>query len=360
MTVLIVGQSVRAAAESAVRSGLDVWGADAFADADGAPGVRMRPRPRRFTPRSIERATRSLTADAVVYLSPFENHAGTVGALASRRMLWGNPPEVIRRIRDPRRLHRVLRDNGFAVPEGSRWLVKPLRSGGGNGVRPWRPGERVPRGSYRQPYADGDCWSVSFAASAAGVVVLGLSRQLVGDPAFGADGFRHCGNVLEPAPAGLARRCAALARVIAAEFGLRGVNGIDFIRQGDEPVAIEVNPRWSSSMELLEERLPSPVFAIHVEACTTGRLPDVPAAGGPVTGKAIVFARHGVRVGDNRAWLADGEVRDVPHRGDYIAGGAPVCTVLASAADAPSCQAGLVDKASDVYEQLERWRRSVA
>ena len=46
-----------------------------------------------------------------------------------------------------------------------------------------------------------------------------------------------------------------LAAVAAAEFHLVGVNGIDFIERSGVPYPIEINPRWSASMELVERAL---------------------------------------------------------------------------------------------------------
>jgi predicted ATP-grasp superfamily ATP-dependent carboligase len=64
-----------------------------------------------------------------------------------------------------------------------------------------------------------------------------------------------------------------------------------------------------------------------------------------------------VRVGDTTRWLGDPSIRDVPHPGEEILAGAPVCTVFASADDASSCRAALIARANDVYQTLAGWRR---
>jgi predicted ATP-grasp superfamily ATP-dependent carboligase len=199
-----------------------------------------------------------------------------------------------------------------------------------------------------------------FVASAAGVVPLGVSTQIVGDAAFGAAGFRYCGSILRRCDDALAARALALAAAMVQEFGLVGVNGIDFIADEDEPVAIEVNPRWSSSMELVERASGVSVFGIHAAACTAGTLPPQPAAAECVHGKAIVFARRAVTLGDTGHWLGDPGLGDVPRAGQRIAAGRPVCTVFATGDDAAACYDGLVRKAGTVYAQLAEWRRQVA
>src|SRR5262249_999324 len=155
-----------------------------------------------------------------------------------------------------------------------------------------------------------------------------------------------CGNILAPVGPGeeaLAERSAELARAVSEEFGLVGVNGVDFIDRGGMPHTIEVNPRWSSSMELVELAYGVSVFGAQGAACSAGHLPDFDLAEarrrGVAFGKAVVYARRDTRVGDTSAWLcadATGSrgVRDVPRPGELIPAGRPVCTVFATAHEA--------------------------
>ena len=90
-------------------------------------------------------------------------------------------------------------------PEGGRrtstWLVKPLASGGGQRIHLWDRATHLPRGSYLQEFIDGPSGSVVFVAAGGRAVTLALSRQLVGEPAFGAEGI----PVLREHPDGLWR-----------------------------------------------------------------------------------------------------------------------------------------------------------
>ena len=249
--------------------------------------------------------------------------------------------------------------------------MKPLASGGGHRVRPWRRTTRVPRGCYLQELVDGTSGSVVFVAAGGRAVPLGLSCQLAGDHAFGASGYRYCGNILAAAGDAVFARddalvdaACALAHAVAEEFGVVGVNGIDFVARDASPYAIEVNPRWSASMELVERAYGLSVFGAHAEACAAGALPAFDLArarrrAGAI-GKAVVFARRDVVAGDTRAWLADPSVRDVPHPGERIRAGRPVCTVFAEARDAAACYTALVRRADAVYAELAVWEREVA
>jgi predicted ATP-grasp superfamily ATP-dependent carboligase len=391
--VVIVGVSTRAAAESAARAGFDVAAIDAFADVDQHPAVHAHSLQVPFTARAAAEAARSIECDAVAYLSNFENHPAAVRVLTAHRTLWGNPPEILKRVRDPLAVEEALRRRGFATPASyvgsafrrtsapgekvrlkpdptteKQMLLKPLASGGGHGIRHWHHGDAVPRGTYLQRFVDGTPGSVVFAAVAGRAVPLGVLRQLIGDSAFGTDGFRYCGNILAPAGEtvfenddALVAAAAALAEAASHEFGLVGVNGIDFVARDGIPYPIEVNPRWCASMELVERAYGLSVFGAHASACAAGTLPDFDLARArrharAALGKAVVFARHDVTVGDTRAWSDDTDddappcVRDIPRTGTRIGAGRPICTVFADASTAAACYAALVARAGRVYE----------
>jgi predicted ATP-grasp superfamily ATP-dependent carboligase len=118
-----------------------------------------------------------------------------------------------------------------------------------------------------------------------------------------------------------------------------------------------VNPRWTASMELVEQARGVSMFALHAGACARGELPAFDAGAllaNPMThGKAIVFARNDVAIGDTRPWLEDSTVRDVPHEGERIAAGQPICTVFAAGVDDAECYARLVERAARLYRDLD-------
>jgi len=372
--VLVAGVSTRAVADSAARAGFDVTAIDAFADLDQHPAVRAQSLGNRFSPETAARVAQTIESDAVSYGSNFENHPDAVGLLAAGRALWGNPRDILRRVRDPRLVAHALARRGIATAvvcdvragedpcacrdKDCEWLVKPFASGGGHRIRLWRRGSRVPRGCYLQESIPGTPGSIAFVAAGGCFVPLGVFRQLIGEEAFGVSEYRYCGNILpaegeDDAIFGGAR---ALAGAVADEFGLVGVNGIDFVVREGIPYAVEVNPRWCASMELVERAFGLSVFGAHAAACRDGVLPDFDFAqarrGADAAGKAIVFARCGVTVGDTRVWLTDGDVRDVPHSGTRIGSGQPVCTVFAAGRNAAACRAALVRRAERIYMEL--------
>ena len=378
--VLVAGVTTRAIAVSAAHAGYKVTAVDAFGDLDlravadvitlgAAPGTR-------FDPLAAAIAGERVPAGLVAYTSNLENHPKAVERLARGRRLLGNSPAVLIRVRNPITLSALLRRRGFATPATratpvtksgrTTWLLKPRRSGGGHRIEQWRRARPVPRGSYLQEQIAGIPGSVIFAANGHNAVVLGLSRQLVGDSRFGAQGFRYCGSLIGsrttpvfPRQGEILETAAALAGDVTREFGLVGLNGIDFIARNGVPYPIEVNPRYSASMELLERVHGVSMFELHAQACS-GALPSELEVHSGIEGKAIVFARRDVILGNTEAWVGRQSFGDVPHPGERIPCGRPICTVFARGSDQATCLRRLVRQARVVYRQVRTRARRAA
>ena len=376
--VLIVGVSTRALAESATRAGYRVLAVDGFGDLDlrHIAEVRLAHNARgHFSPGAAVRAARGARAEGVVYVASFENYPRAVRSLAAGRELWGNPPEVLERVRDPFLVAATLARHGLAAPAvraaapralGGAWLAKPRASGGGSGVVAWSPGAHAPHDPYFQQRIAGVPGSIVFAADGRHAVPLGLSRLLRGERSFGAAGFRYSGNLLVargdavfPDHERLYARASALAETITRAFGLVGVNGIDFIARRGMPYPIEVNPRYTAAMELVERGYGLSIFDVHARACA-GRLPPFDlamarrATRGQAIGKAIIYARANAVLRETRPWLEDDSVRDVSPPGQRCRRGQPICTIFAAGRDAIACRAALGRRAAALYAELER------
>lgn len=374
--VLVVGVATRGLAESAARAGYDVVAVDGFGDLDlraRAARVVVARAGDGFSVTAALDAARGLPHDAVCYVASLENHPRAVRTLAQRGTLWGNPPAVLARARDPVGLARALRARGFVTPavrlsapgasERGPWLLKPRASGGGTGIVVWRRGRRVPAGCYVQQRIAGVPGSIVFAADGRRAMPLGLSRALTGDRTFGADGFRYCGSILVPPAEPLLGAACRLAAAVTEACGLVGVNGLDFVARGGVPYPIEVNPRYTASMELVERAYGVSIFELHARASQGELAPFELAAarGAPATiGKAILYARRAVTPRHTRAWLERDDIRDVPRPGEPIAPGHPICTIFARGRDAAACYAALAARARGLYRALAERRVQVA
>ncbi len=380
--ILLAGYSVRMLAELAVRAGYDVIALDYFGDSDLRATCRGVSLLRDFggkayNPRALADAARALEAPSVVYGASFENHPALVAELARGRRLLGNTPEVLARVRDPLALGASLRGAGFAFPETRRlapaaedeslitcqinrftppgeWLWKPEHGGGGSGVR-WA-GRGQSAHAIAQKFIEGLPCSFTFVADGRNALLIGLSEQLIGLPEFGASGFRWCGNLTPPRVPdceidAMQREAAQIALHLAGAFGLRGVNTVDFIWHTGRIWSLEVNARPSASLELFDRLHGMRTFDLHVRGCQGERTRLSTLAAG-AAGKGVVFAAANARVGDTRSWRAR-DIRDIPHPGEKILRGHPICTVLAFADTPDAVLAELHAQAAWVSQQLK-------
>jgi predicted ATP-grasp superfamily ATP-dependent carboligase len=370
--VIIAGITTRAMASSAARAGYRVTAIDAFGDVDlraVAEVVTLRSSGHRYLPERAAAAAQAINADSAAYTSNFENYPAAVSRLARGRELLGNAASVLKHVRNPIELSRSIRSHGFPAPvtratppdpgvDCRAWLLKPRRSGGGHGLSLWRPGALVPRSSYLQEQIRGIPGSIAFAADGRHAVVLGLSRQLVGDSRLGASRFRYCGSLLGgaarlfPKQDELFSRAAVLADHVTSQFELLGLNGLDFIARNGVPYPIELNPRYSASMELIERGQGLSMFDAHVQACR-GVLPAGAPPVAEVEGKAIVFARRDVNIAESGVWTDAERFADVPHPGEQIRRGHPICTIFARARTASACYQLLLRRAAAVHRATE-------
>lgn len=337
-TVLIIGASVRAAAQSAVRAGWNVVASDMFGDADlraVAEFVPIENYPEDFA--HIIAARPELP---VLYTGGLENYPKLLDLPAT---LWGNRGRSVRASRDVFHWSSTLQSAGFEIAEltewnqppriGTDWLVKSNRSAGGGGVMRADSATHPNPDSYYQRRIDGPTIAAVFVAEADRTELFGVTRQLTGLAAMEAGPFAYCGSV---GPVNVDsktwRTMSDIGGLLSREFVLRGVFGIDFVLSGNGvPIPVEVNPRYTASVEVLE--LVTGLSLLHPSV--------VSIEAGPEFGiKLIVYASSDVTIntlphGSDEAWLAD-----IPNPGTRINRGEPVCTVLAMGPDGDAAIAG--------------------
>jgi predicted ATP-grasp superfamily ATP-dependent carboligase len=293
----------------------------------------------------------------------FENFPDLVADLERAGEVLGNAPDTLRAVRDPEQLRKAVQASGMRMPQmlppgtqpdpALRWLRKRRQSGGGFGIEAWTGEVPADPEVLVQRWVDGEPGSISFVADGHMAHTFAMTRQLSGDPAFGAAGFVYVGTLLIAQPnAALFARLEHLATVVTRSFGLVGLNGIDFIVQGEDVTVLEVNPRFSASMELVEEALGVSLFGWHVAGCQRLPIADFPARQDQrVFGKATVFARRDGRFPDTSDWPAQGW-RDVVRTGELLRAGLPMCLVMAEGMDEAECYAQLVAQAQAVWNRV--------
>jgi predicted ATP-grasp superfamily ATP-dependent carboligase len=351
---MILGASARAAAFSVRRAGYEPVAADRFADWDlrGCCDVSL------VTdyPRGLVRFARQRPGLPWMYTGALENEPAVVDAISRGRPLWGNPGRVLREVRCPVRVASALCKTGLHVPplagsvdearSDGTWLSKPLASCGGSGIRTLNPtpadaAETVGgRDRYFQRRIEGVPCAAVFVAAGGRARLLGITRQLVGTGWTGAVGFQYAGSI---GPLCLPDACVAqflrAGDRLADRFQLQGLFGVDAIVAGPIVWFVEVNPRYTASVEVIERALGIDAVESHVEACCRACLRQtLPRMGSDMDlcGKAVVYATGNLITTDrlNRCTDAANDGRwpryaDIPNVGTEIRTGHPILTVLA-------------------------------
>jgi len=152
-----------------------------------------------------------------------------------------------------------------------------------------------------------------------------------------------------------------MAEKLTRAVGLCGVNGVDVVLGRDEtgrpvPHLVEINPRYTASMELVEWAYGLSVFDAHVRS-SDGNLPIfhleehlVPRLSS-YYGKAIVYARHNGTMPETAGGRKKGR-RDIPFPGERIAAQHPICTVLAQGESRDVCWRRLLAEVDAVRQEI--------
>ncbi len=300
-----------------------------------------------------------------MYTGAVENYPEFVARITSNRPLWGVDAPTLEHVRDPWQVAEALRRHGLPFPDLARtpeqlprdgsWLAKRFNSAGGQHIAPWHgPLERFETTAhyYQRRVPGMDCSAV-FVGAAGCARLLGVTRQLIGEAWTGAQGFRYAGSIgpLE-LPRASHARLIAIADAICTEFNLTGLFGVDFLLSGDAVWPMEINPRYTASVEILERATGLRAIHWHAAACRDAVLPEkavITLTANRLHGKAILFAHDLISLppATTAALLAGNEqlvwptVADIPCADSRIEPGWPIATVFVEGNSDAAVVAGL-------------------
>lgn len=407
----IVGASARAAAFSARAAGFEPWCADLFADVDlqaVATVERVDP-----YPQGLSALLHSSPDGPWMYTGAMENHPDLIDELSLARPLYGNSGRTLRRVRDPVFWSRALAEIGLPsprvslstaeLPRDGSWLRKPLRSANGQGVSLWTSDFAAQASGaagadqwYFQERIAGTPIAAIFVAAEGEAVILGVTQQLVGGDwraalhmVAGGEGtpgaipesqaaslnespFRYTGSI---GPVVLDEQhyqtMQRIGGALAQACGLVGLFGVDAILNAQNVWPVEINPRYTASIEVLERasalrtqtRRPHRLLSIewHEAACCFGQLPGpLGQSDEVIAGKLIYYApREGPFSSAAAQWAVERNlvqsrpaVADIPAAGTPFHGRQPLLTLLADGLTAESVCAELSRAAEELEERL--------
>jgi predicted ATP-grasp superfamily ATP-dependent carboligase len=253
-------------------------------------------------------------------------------------------------------------------PQWGNWLLKPRRGSGGRGIRAYDPcvplTEEEKRTCYLQEQIGGIPVSAIYLGDDRRTRLLGLTMQLVGSRYLGARMFQYAGSVGPlPTKPSLLSQLHHLGRILGQRSKLRGLFGVDGILRNNEFWTIEVNPRYTSSVEVLEFATGQPLLALHrgiFDRTAPAPRPFEPA--GPCIGKAIIYAQRDLAFPASGPWSGVltspppatrlAPYADIPMPGTRIEEGHPILTTLTAGLDVDDCLTSLQHQVSSILETL--------
>ena len=304
--ILIIGASARHLAQSAKTAGLSPLAIDLFGDWDLGQIAKCQ-RVESLSKLDIEQLPPQFeSVKQFMICGGMETRGEVVAKLASKFSFLGPQPIQLSRTQDPFLLNDVCLANSIAFPavrkfddtveltqmdcEWPKWLSKPLLGSGGHSISLWNE-NTVPENHFLQERINGISYSALFVSNHSGAKLLGITRQLVGQP-LASKPFAYCGSV---GPIQLhsttEQNIARAGDCVAEAFKLTGCFGIDFIVDEDAlPWLIEINPRITASAEVLElAGCIKSIVGLQIHSCS-GSSVDLSATARAVVGKAIVYS----------------------------------------------------------------------
>lgn len=301
-----------------------------------------------------------------VYGSGFEAQPELLAEVSTLLPLLGNTPETVAAVKTPAIFFAKLQQLKINHPQVFNrlpddnvdgFVIKHAGGSGGAHIRPINAGcHELPDHYYCQQKLSGRSVSLLFLANGSDIDVIGFNEQWL-SPACKSP-YRYGGAVSNAdISVAVQQQLIVAAKNLTRAFGLLGLNSLDALLQTSDVLAdrelgdrelvsvLEINPRLSATVDLYAQQN---LLQRHVQACMqphslnqaadTCHNPDMPHKA-----HAIVYVDFDVEIVAPITWpdwVLDNPLQTPEQLIDKlkIKAGAPVCTVIAYAADAETAK----------------------
>ncbi len=381
-TIAIVGFSARAAAQCAKRQGFEVIAVDFCADRDLISECRAH---YRLDDPEWPNTLNSLHPSTPLLLTGgMEHRLELVDQCHSVRKRFGPIGKQLSAIRSLDNWARwaVSCDIGWPVtlrgsPDESGlpkqlflggWLLKPFQSAGGIGITDFINESELSDSFFKdhskiylQQRLPGRTIGITFLSSEFGSTLVGAAAAWPNNSKPFRASYIYRGS-FGPTPLTSPQidKLQLFANLVGSESGLLGLWQADFLEHDGELTLLEINPRWSASMDILDVCLALGLVEKHYEcicktmcqagfeglatkACKRAKQPN-----DAILGKMIVYAPATFTVSQTQSdawwmnrWEGDlssirngNQFADIPCVGTDIAEGDPILTIMTTSISA--------------------------
>jgi predicted ATP-grasp superfamily ATP-dependent carboligase len=358
--ILIVANSGRMLAQAAKSAGLKPLVIDKFADLDTQYYAEDFYRIPTLSIQHLELAVNHFIEHYgityVVYGSGFECYPESLCYLNSQLTIAGNSPATFIKLHNKPDFFSILDQLDICHPEtvftapadADNWLVKPMQGQGGVNITRYHKNTASELSVYWQKYQQGTLHSVLFLADGQNLQIIGFNTQwsikLSETEEFIFSGIINDSSLLNKQKL----RVTGWLKKIIPVFMLKGLNSLDFIQTGNESYVLEINPRFSASMQLYNANL----LIRHINA-SQGELAWYCFWQHSYTAYQIVYAERDVIIPDDFKWPKG--YMDLPESGSLIRAGQPICSIIARQTQARPVLKELLAKQQFILNTLERF-----
>lgn len=300
-----------------------------------------------------------LQPSGFVYGSGFEANSALLAMVEQAMPLIGNSGRVVRNTKRALTFFALLDVLNIKHPvvslqpldaeqyARSSWLLKRNGGSGGTHVRTVSIGMPVQAGEYYQQMLEGIPVSLLFAADGHRVREIGYNQQWLAPTA--SMPYRYGGAVSHAVlPQAVKRALLEAAQKLTSAVGLRGINSIDALMQGEAVYILELNPRLTATFDLYTAHQ-AQLFDLHVQAAT-GKIPDGTLVNEDACAHYIVYAHTKKHIPSSFSW--PDWVADIPVDDARIETSMPICTVKAAGDTAEAAVRLMADRVKQLMTSL--------
>ena len=351
-TLILIGASVRALAFSCIRAGYNPWCIDLYADEDLTKNCPTTLITKSF-PDEISDLIKTAPKVPILYTGGLENHSALLQSLSAERTVLGITGNTLTNLRNTPEFYNLLKSKQINTPniitstkdlnKETSYLRKPKYRSGGLGIKPFDPSKQAivdDSDFYYQEFIKGESRSAIFCFTESGFELLGTSIQSSGTQSLHANDYLYSGNIgpVKPCNSELTE-LQTIGEIISSNYRPHGLLGMDYILNESRVYPLEINPRYTASMEVLELALGQNFITKHMQAFGFKAICENPARTEPsVIGKAIYYAPHDVLIPEDAPWVSiEANPRlfstfaDIPRANSAIDKVSPVVTIFAKA-----------------------------
>ncbi len=343
--LIIAATNARGYAEAAVGCGYEVITLDAFADADlkrvTSQAYKVKMLDWRIDVEDFKCQFKKINSqidlsnvEGFCYGSLFDAAPELLDWVAARVPVIGNVSEVLKNAKafsffglldDLHIQHPEVRVDFPASP--LHWLAKQVGGSGGMHVR---PASHNGSADYYQQEVMGDPLSMLFVTNGEVMRPIGFNRQIAAP--ISELPYRFAGAVSGvQLPEIVRHQFSKAAQKLTNAMGLRGINSLDAVLDGETLWILELNPRLSASFELYQKEHPN-LFETHLQGCK-GELSELPRFKSSCA-QLILYAEDALVMPVDfvwPAWVVDIPLADEGGNSIVIEKNSPICSVRAEA-----------------------------